>query len=166
MLVNTTGKHLNLQDNACAKSFSKVAGPKLQEYCNAIAPVKVGDIGVTLPGNLKSKYVFHAVCGDWQSGSGEKVSMQHFLNESECCMRGFKTPRNNNSTRHTASCFRFCFSVFGRLFLNAQFVEPSQQNYQREMLMIVIRKQKQSVLYERRSRAVHLYDLRQIRSLM
>jgi O-acetyl-ADP-ribose deacetylase (regulator of RNase III) len=75
VLVNTTGEQLNLQSNACAKSFSNVAGPELQRYCNAIAPVKVGDIGVTQPGKLHCKYVFHAVCGEWKNGSGEKVSM-------------------------------------------------------------------------------------------
>lgn len=73
MLVNTAGEDLNLQNNACARSFSKAAGPNLQRYCSKISPVEVGDIGVTRPGQLKCQHVFHAVCGGWESGKGEKV---------------------------------------------------------------------------------------------
>ncbi|XP_031575047.1 protein mono-ADP-ribosyltransferase PARP14-like [Actinia tenebrosa] len=73
VLVNTAGEQLNLQNNNCAKAFSNAAGPELQRSCNAIAPVHVGDIGVTPPGNLNCKHVFHAVCGEWKNGSGQKV---------------------------------------------------------------------------------------------
>lgn len=60
--------------------IAKAAGPQLQQECSQKAPVRLGDVAVTGPGDLKCKNVFHiVVCNyDGPGGKAEKVD-KHFL---------------------------------------------------------------------------------------
>jgi O-acetyl-ADP-ribose deacetylase (regulator of RNase III) len=59
-VVNAANKSLIL-GGGVAGAIRNVGGPSIQEECNAIGPVEVGEAVITGAGNLKADYVIHAV---------------------------------------------------------------------------------------------------------
>ena len=55
-----------------AGAISAKGGPSIQEECNKIGGCPVGDASVTGGGNLKAKYVIHAVGPQWGEGGEDK----------------------------------------------------------------------------------------------
>lgn len=58
-IVNAANNQLILGAGV-AGAIRKKGGPKIQEECNKIGPIKVGEAAITSGGNLKAKYVIHA----------------------------------------------------------------------------------------------------------
>lgn len=58
-IVNAANNQLILGAGV-AGAIRKKGGPKIQEECNKIGPIKVGEAAITTGGNLKAKYVIHA----------------------------------------------------------------------------------------------------------
>jgi len=61
MYVNTTNVNLDLRQGAVSLALLKAGGTALQQECTDAAPINVGDVAVTGPGNLPCKYVLHTV---------------------------------------------------------------------------------------------------------
>ncbi|UCE40032.1 MAG: macro domain-containing protein [Candidatus Aminicenantes bacterium] len=59
-IVNAANKSLIL-GGGVAGAIRKFGGPSIQEECNAIGPIEVGEAVITGAGNLKADYVIHAV---------------------------------------------------------------------------------------------------------
>lgn len=59
-LVNAANKSLVL-GGGVAGAIRNYGGPSIQEECNKKGPIKVGEAVKTNAGNLKAKYVIHAV---------------------------------------------------------------------------------------------------------
>ncbi|MCX7703907.1 MAG: macro domain-containing protein [Planctomycetota bacterium] len=59
-IVNAANEHLQL-GGGVAGAIRRKGGPKIQEECNKLAPIKVGEAVITTGGNLKARYVIHAV---------------------------------------------------------------------------------------------------------
>jgi O-acetyl-ADP-ribose deacetylase (regulator of RNase III) len=59
-IVNAANKSLIL-GGGVAGAIRNFGGPSIQEECNAIGPVEVGEAVMTGAGNLNAKYVIHAV---------------------------------------------------------------------------------------------------------
>ncbi len=59
-VVNAANKNLILGAGV-AGAIKKYGGPSIQEECNQIGPIKTGEAAITGGGNLKAKYVIHAV---------------------------------------------------------------------------------------------------------
>jgi O-acetyl-ADP-ribose deacetylase (regulator of RNase III) len=59
-LVNAANKHLQL-GGGVAGAIRSFGGPSIQEECDRLAPIEVGQAVITGGGNLKAKYVIHAV---------------------------------------------------------------------------------------------------------
>ncbi len=59
-IVNAANKSLIL-GGGVAGAIRNFGGPSIQEECNAIGPIEVGDAVITGAGNLKADYVIHAV---------------------------------------------------------------------------------------------------------
>lgn len=59
-VVNAANKNLILGAGV-AGAIKKFGGPSIQEKCNQIGPIKTGEAAITGGGNLKAKYVIHAV---------------------------------------------------------------------------------------------------------
>lgn len=59
-VVNAANKNLVL-GGGVAGAIRTHGGPSIQEECNKIGPIEVGEAVVTNAGNLKAKYVIHAV---------------------------------------------------------------------------------------------------------
>ncbi len=58
-IVNAANNQLILGAGV-AGAIRKKGGPKIQEECNKIGPIKVGEAAITTGGNLFAKYVIHA----------------------------------------------------------------------------------------------------------
>jgi len=59
-VVNAANKHLQL-GGGVAGAIRARGGPSIQEECSRLAPIDVGQAVITGGGNLKAKYVIHAV---------------------------------------------------------------------------------------------------------
>ena len=59
-IVNAANKSLIL-GGGVAGAIRNLGGPSIQEECNKIGPIEVGEAVITGAGNLKAKYVIHAV---------------------------------------------------------------------------------------------------------
>jgi O-acetyl-ADP-ribose deacetylase (regulator of RNase III) len=68
-VVNAANKFLQL-GGGVAGAIRTYGGPAIQEECDRLAPIKVGQAVITGGGNLKAKYVIHAVGP--VSGEGEE----------------------------------------------------------------------------------------------
>ncbi len=58
-IVNAANNHLILGAGV-AGAIRKKGGPSIQEECNRIGPIKVGEAAITGAGELPAKYVIHA----------------------------------------------------------------------------------------------------------
>lgn len=74
--VNTTNGNLDLSQGAVALALLKAGGKSLQRECSRAAPINVGDVAVTGPGNLPCQHILHTVLPSYQkqSSEAEKVS--------------------------------------------------------------------------------------------
>ncbi len=70
-IVNAANSHLILGAGV-AGAISRKGGPDVQEECNAIGHCPVGEAVVTSGGNLRAKYVIHAVGPRMGEGDEEK----------------------------------------------------------------------------------------------
>jgi O-acetyl-ADP-ribose deacetylase len=59
-VVNAANKHLQL-GGGVAGAIRRRGGPAIQEECDRLASIEVGEAVITGGGNLKAKYVIHAV---------------------------------------------------------------------------------------------------------
>jgi O-acetyl-ADP-ribose deacetylase (regulator of RNase III) len=59
-VVNAANKHLQL-GGGVAGAIRRRGGPDIQAECDRLAPIEVGEAVITGGGNLKAKYVIHAV---------------------------------------------------------------------------------------------------------
>ncbi len=67
-------------------AISVRGGPSIQEECRKLAPVRVGEAVVTGAGNLKAKYIIHAVGPKFQEPDEEEKllrTVQAVLREAE-----------------------------------------------------------------------------------
>jgi len=69
-IVNAANTELAL-GSGVAGAINKKGGPVIQQECNAIRGCLVGEAVVTSGGNLKAKYVIHAVGPRWGEGDEE-----------------------------------------------------------------------------------------------
>ncbi|MEJ5300998.1 MAG: macro domain-containing protein [Thermodesulforhabdaceae bacterium] len=70
-IVNAANEDLIL-GGGVAGAIKKKGGPSIQEECNKIGRIKVGEAVVTGAGNLKAKYVIHAVGPRYGEGNEDE----------------------------------------------------------------------------------------------
>ena len=63
-----------------ARVLLKAGGQSLQQECDEVSPISVGDVAITGPGNLPCQYVLHTAMPSYKkrSSEAEKV-MAHFM---------------------------------------------------------------------------------------
>ncbi len=59
-IVNAANTQLVL-GGGVAGAIRRKGGPEIQAHCNKIGPISIGQAAITTGGNLKAKYVIHAV---------------------------------------------------------------------------------------------------------
>lgn len=75
-IVNAANNDLIL-GGGVAGAIRQKGGPKIQEECNGIKSIAVGQAAITCGGNLKAKYVIHAASmslGGWTTAQSLKQS--------------------------------------------------------------------------------------------
>jgi O-acetyl-ADP-ribose deacetylase (regulator of RNase III) len=79
VIVNAANAQLIL-GGGVAGAIRRKGGPKIQEECNTIGGTFVGGAVITTGGNLKAKYVIHAVGPRFGEGSEDKKLRNATLN--------------------------------------------------------------------------------------
>jgi O-acetyl-ADP-ribose deacetylase (regulator of RNase III) len=72
-VVNAANKNLKL-GGGVAGAIRTHGGPAIQEECDCLSPIKVGQAVITGGGNLKARYVIHAV-GPVQGEGNEEAKL-------------------------------------------------------------------------------------------
>ncbi|MCX7973414.1 MAG: macro domain-containing protein [Candidatus Aminicenantes bacterium] len=70
-IVNAANKNLKL-GGGVAGAIKTYGGPSIQEECDRLAPIEVGQAVITSGGKLKAKYVIHAVGPVYGEGDEER----------------------------------------------------------------------------------------------
>jgi len=78
-IVNAANKSLIL-GGGVAGAIRKFGGPTIQEECNKLGPIEVGEAVFTGGGNLKAKYVIHAAGPVYGEGEEDNKLMRATLN--------------------------------------------------------------------------------------
>jgi O-acetyl-ADP-ribose deacetylase (regulator of RNase III) len=78
-VVNAANKNLIL-GGGVAGAIRKFGGPSIQEECNKIGPIAVGEAALTGGGHLKAKYVIHAVGPVYGEGNEDEKLAKATLN--------------------------------------------------------------------------------------
>ena len=75
ILLASVASSLDLNSGPFARTFSNAAGPALQQACSAYGNLGIGEVMVTVPGNLPCKNVILAVCCNWGNGTGDAIRL-------------------------------------------------------------------------------------------
>lgn len=78
-IVNAANKSLIL-GGGVAGAIRNFGGPSIQEECNKIGPIEIGEAVITAGGNLKAKYVIHAVGPVYGEGEEDEKLARATLN--------------------------------------------------------------------------------------
>ncbi|MGD2245323.1 MAG: macro domain-containing protein [Candidatus Aminicenantes bacterium] len=78
-IVNAANKSLIL-GGGVAGAIRNFGGPSIQEECNKIGPIEVGEAVITGAGNLRAKYVIHAAGPVYGEGDEDKKLAKAALN--------------------------------------------------------------------------------------
>ena len=78
-IVNAANSRLQLGGGVAGAIRTK-GGPSIQEECNRIGPIRVGEAVVTGGGNLKATYVIHAVGPSYGEGDEDEKLRNATLN--------------------------------------------------------------------------------------
>lgn len=78
-IVNAANKSLVL-GGGVAGAIRKFGGPSIQEECNKLGPINVGEAVLTGGGRLKARYVIHAVGPVYGEGEEEEKLARATLN--------------------------------------------------------------------------------------
>ncbi len=90
-IVNAANAQLQLGGGVAGAIRSK-GGPSIQEECNRIGPIRVGEAVLTGGGNLKASYVIHAVGPMYgEGGEDEKLKNATLDSLKRATERGLKT---------------------------------------------------------------------------
>jgi O-acetyl-ADP-ribose deacetylase len=81
-VVNAANKSLVL-GGGVAGAIRQYGGPSIQEECNSIGPVEVGEAVITNGGNLKADYVIHAAGPVYGEGDEDVKLKQATVNSLE-----------------------------------------------------------------------------------
>jgi O-acetyl-ADP-ribose deacetylase (regulator of RNase III) len=81
-IVNAANAHLQLGGGVAGAIRTK-GGPSIQEECNRIGPIRVGEAVVTGGGKLKAGYVIHAVGPVYGEGDEDEKLRNATLNSLE-----------------------------------------------------------------------------------
>ena len=90
-IVNAANSRLQLGGGVAGAIRTK-GGPSIQEECNRIGPIRVGEAVVTGGGNLKATYVIHAVGPSYGEGDEDEKLRNATLNSlKRASERGMKS---------------------------------------------------------------------------
>ncbi len=80
-IVNAANNDLIL-GGGLAGTIARKGGQKIQEECNKIGPIKIGEAAITTAGNLPAKYVIHAA----SMRLGGRTSSESLASSVQACL--------------------------------------------------------------------------------
>ncbi len=90
-IVNTTNTKLLMSEGVCGAIFTAAGAPALQNACNKLAPIQVGDAVITPGFMLPAKYIIHTAGPVYRDGrSGEEDQLR------SCYLNSLKRAVENN----------------------------------------------------------------------
>ena len=85
VIVNAANAQLIL-GGGVAGAIRQKGGPTIQEECHKISGTKVGDAVITTGGNLKARFVIHAVGPKMGEGNEDEKLKNATLNSLKICL--------------------------------------------------------------------------------
>lgn len=131
-IVNAANTSLIL-GGGVAGAINKFGGPTIQEECNKIGPIKVGEAVVTNAGNLKAKYIIHAAGPVY----GEGKEDEKLANVTSSCLTIAKNKKIKNIAFPAISTgiFRFPMKECSEIMLKVAMEFLTENDYPKEIIM-------------------------------
>jgi len=130
-VVNAANKNLIL-GGGVAGAIRHFGGPSIQEECNKIGPIEVGEAVITGAGNLKAKYVIHAVGPIYGEGQEEAKLASATLNSLQIASE--KKIKNIAFPAISSGIFGFPIQRCSEIMLQVAMDFLQKNNYPREIL--------------------------------
>lgn len=82
-IVNAANTELKMGDGVCGAIFRAAGASKLQEACDKLAPIKIGEAVITPSFNLPAKYVIHTagpIYSQWSREENRRLLHNAYTN--------------------------------------------------------------------------------------
>jgi O-acetyl-ADP-ribose deacetylase (regulator of RNase III) len=131
-IVNAANTSLIL-GGGVAGAINSLGGPSIQEECNKIGPIRVGEAAVTGAGNLKARYVIHAAGPVYGDGNEE----EKLANATLSCLNIARDRRIKNIALPAISTgiFRFPIKECSRIMLKVAMEFLRENAFPEEVIM-------------------------------
>ena len=88
-IVNAANTSLQMGGGVCGAIFSAAGADRLQNACDALAPIKTGEAVITQGFNLPAKYIIHTAGPVYRGGSqGEEALLRScYMNSLELAVK-------------------------------------------------------------------------------
>ena len=67
-LVNSVGAKMDMNAGVVSHAISRKAGPQLQQACNKLAPINMGEVKETPGYNMECRTILHCLCPQRYTG--------------------------------------------------------------------------------------------------
>ncbi len=131
-IVNAANKSLIL-GGGVAGAIRSFGGPSIQEECNSIGPIEVGEAVITGAGNLKAKYVIHAAGPVYGEGNEDEKLKKATFNSLECAKK--KRIRSIAIPAISTGIFRFPIKRCSEIMIKACLDFIKDNEYPEEIIL-------------------------------
>ena len=144
-IVNAANKSLVL-GSGVAGAIRSHGGPSIQEECDKIGPINVGEAVITGAGNLKADYVIHAVGPIYGEGEEEKKLRKATLSSLKIASE--KQIKNIAFPAISTGIYRFPIQKCSEIMLKAAIEFAREHEYPKEIIFCLYGQDAYSVFEE------------------
>jgi len=141
-MVNAANKNLIL-GGGVAGAIRNYGGPSIQEECNKIGPIEVGEAVLTNAGNLKAKYVIHAAGPVYGEGQEEEKLLNATLNSLKIAEKN--KIKNMAFPAISSGIFGFPIQQCSEIMLKAAMEFQENNEYPQEIIFCLFGQEAYSV---------------------
>jgi len=131
-VVNAANKSLIL-GGGVAGAIRSFGGPSIQEECNSIGPIEVGEAVITGAGNLKAKYVIHAAGPVYGEGHEDEKLKRAIYNSLELAEK--KKIKSIAFPAISTGIFRFPMKRCSEIMINTCLDFLKNHEYPKEIIL-------------------------------
>ena len=151
-IVNAANKSLIL-GSGVAGAIRHFGGPSIQEECNKIGPIEVGQAVITGGGQLKAKYVIHAAGPVYGEGEEEKKLELAILNSLKIASQ--KKFQNIAFPAISTGIYQFPIKKCSEIMFNITSKYLKENDYPKEVVFC---------LYGEKAYSIFVHTLEKIKS--
>lgn len=146
-VVNAANKNLIL-GSGVAGAIRQLGGPSIQEECNKIGPINVGEASITGGGNLKAKYVIHAVGPVYGEGNENDKLARATLNSLKIAKE--KRIKSIAFPAISTGIFRFPVKRCSEIMIKSaiDFLKKKENDYPKEVIFCLYGQEAHSVFQD------------------